>query len=138
AILVEGSSYNRGHLKERLFVEGIKARRCEMCGQDEEWNGRTMSLILDHISGVGNDNRIDNLRIVCPNCAATLDTHCGRAARTERWRACGVCGVEFKARFAAQRFCSQRCGTRWDRGLARPETRKVDRPPYARLKREVA
>jgi hypothetical protein len=35
-----------------------------------------MSLILDHINGINNDNRIENLRIVCPNCNATLDTHC--------------------------------------------------------------
>lgn len=37
-----------------------------------------MSLILDHINGIYNDNRIENLRIVCPNCNATLDTHCGK------------------------------------------------------------
>ena len=37
-----------------------------------------MALILDHINGIGNDHRLENLRIVCPNCAGTLDTHCGR------------------------------------------------------------
>jgi hypothetical protein len=47
-----------------------------MC-QGEEWVGKKMSLILDHINGVNNDNRIEN-RIVCPNCNATLDTHCGK------------------------------------------------------------
>ena len=40
------------------------------------WTGKKMSLILDHINGKHNDNRIDNLRIVCPNCNATLETHC--------------------------------------------------------------
>jgi hypothetical protein len=41
-----------------------------------------MSLIIDHINGVGDDNRLENLQIVCPNCAATLDTHCGRKNRS--------------------------------------------------------
>ena len=49
-------------------------RRCELCGQTESWRGRTMALILDHVNGVPTDNRLENLRIVCPNCAATLDT----------------------------------------------------------------
>ena len=40
-----------------------------------------MSLILDHINGINNDNRLENLRIVCPNCNATLPTHCGRNKR---------------------------------------------------------
>ena len=47
-----------------------------MCGNDGNWNGSKISLILDHINGVNNDNRLDNLRFVCPNCNATLDTHC--------------------------------------------------------------
>jgi HNH endonuclease len=75
-ILINGSSYGRTHLKERLYKEGIKKRICEECGQTEIWNGRKISLILDHINGVNNDNRLENLRIVCPNCNASLDTHC--------------------------------------------------------------
>ena len=77
-ILTENSSFSRTHLKERLFKEGLKERCCELCGQGEEWQGKKMSLILDHINGVHNDNRIENLRIVCPNCNATLDTHAGK------------------------------------------------------------
>jgi len=76
--LVENSTYSRGHLKERLYKEGLKEKKCEICGQNEIWNGKKMSLILDHKNGVWNDNRIENLRIVCPNCNATLDTHCGK------------------------------------------------------------
>ena len=78
-VLVERSPYPRSKLKQRLYADGLKQRACELCGQGEQWHGARMSLILDHINGVADDNRLENLRIVCPNCAATLDTHCGRA-----------------------------------------------------------
>jgi len=60
-ILVEHSMYSRAHLKDRLFEEGLKRRACELCGQDESWRGGRMALILDHVNGVGDDNRLENL-----------------------------------------------------------------------------
>ena len=138
-VLVEHSSFARGHLKRRLLREGIKPRHCELCGQGEEWRGKRMSLILDHINGVNNDNRLENLRIVCPNCAATLDTHCGRGNRVERERACLLCGTAFEPRRSDHWYCRPACGQRRSGPKGpRPDTRKVDRPPYARLKREIA
>lgn len=77
-ILVKDSIVSRKTIKERLYREGLKKHECELCGQGEEWRGKKMSLILDHKNGVYNDNRLENLRIVCPNCNATLDTHCGK------------------------------------------------------------
>lgn len=77
-VLVEHSTYNRTDLKRRLYKAGLKKHECELCGQGEEWKGKKMGLILDHINGISNDNRLENLRIVCPNCNATLDTHCGK------------------------------------------------------------
>lgn len=135
-ILVESSSYSRGHLKERLYREGVKERACELCGQGEMWRGRRMALILDHINGVANDHRLENLRIVCPNCAATLDTHCGRQNRQRR--VCAHCGEEYWPSHRRQRFCSRRCSRRAPpNGGPRPHTRKVPRPPYPQLLREV-
>ncbi len=98
-----------------------------------------MALILDHVNGVANDNRLENLQIVCPNCAATLDTHCGRQNRLERNpRACLHCGGEFWPGYASQRYCSRYCGVRRKGdGRARPERRKVSRPPYTHLVREI-
>jgi hypothetical protein len=79
-ILIENSNYDRTELKKRLYKEGLKERCCEMpgCNQGELWMGKKISLILDHINGVYNDNRIENLRIVCPNCNAALPTHAGK------------------------------------------------------------
>lgn len=141
-VLVVGSTYSRGKLKERLFSEGLKERHCEQCGQGELWRGRLMSLILDHINGVPDDNRIENLQVVCPNCAATLDTHCGRKNRREPVRrSCKRCGKEFTAKYRTHRYCSRSCGVRWDRtrlrGRPHLSERKVQRPPYEQLLEEI-
>lgn len=78
-ILIENSLYGNTHsLKNRLYKEGLKRPICEKCGQDENWYGEKISLILDHINGIHNDNRLENLRILCPNCNATLPTHGGK------------------------------------------------------------
>jgi len=83
-ILTSGSTYtDTTKLKNRLYKEGLKQPICEKCEQDEWWNGEKMSLILDHINGVRDDNRLENLRIVCPNCNATLPTHCGKNKKSK-------------------------------------------------------
>jgi hypothetical protein len=63
-VLVEGSSFSRVQLKQRLYAEGLKQPVCEMCGQGELWRGRRLSLsrrlslILDHGNGVSDDHRV--------------------------------------------------------------------------------
>jgi len=149
AVLVERSTYSRNHLKRRLLAEGLKKPQCELCGLGEMWRGRPMSMILDHVNGVRDDHRLENLRMVCPNCAATLDTHCGRRNRIERaMRQCLRCEKTFVPAYARQRYCSRSCGVRWDRsalrgrraglrGVPAPRARKVERPPYKRLLKEI-
>jgi hypothetical protein len=137
-LLVAGRYAKSSSLKERLYDAGLKARRCELCGQGEEWRGRRMSLILDHVNGVRDDNRLENLRIVCPNCNATLDTHCGRNATLLADRECAHCRNRFRPKSGRQRYCSRACGSRWDRrGGPRPSLRRVERPPFEQLRAEI-
>jgi hypothetical protein len=138
--MVENSTYSRGTLKERLFASGLKQRACEECGQGETWRGRRIALVLDHINGISNDHRLENLRVVCPNCAAALDTHCGR--NLPRERKCPSCGGAFAPRHIRHRYCSPACwgveaGLRYE-GTTHPETRKVERPSYEQLLKDVS
>lgn len=78
-VLVENSTYtNRNFLKKRLIKEGVLRNECACCGMKAEWNGKPLVLILDHANGLPNDNRVQNLRLLCPNCNSQTDTFAGR------------------------------------------------------------
>ena len=77
--LVPGSTVNRQHLKRRLIAAGLKSAACEECGLTE-WRGRPLSLELHHRNGVRNDNRLENLAILCPNCHSQTENFGGRNA----------------------------------------------------------
>jgi hypothetical protein len=81
-ILVRDSDYGSTHwLRKRLIQEGRKEARCEGCGL-AEWREQPMPLQLDHVNGDRTDHRIENLRVLCPNCHAQTDTWCGKNVGT--------------------------------------------------------
>lgn len=123
-ILVENSPYDRSTLKRRLYESDLKKSVCEICGQDENWKGTKISLILDHINGVNNDNRLENLRIVCPNCNAGLDTFAGRNIKSRKPKC--ECGnvISYKSKKCRTCHCLS--------------TRKVEIPPIDKLILEVS
>lgn len=77
-ILVLGSLYQSHKLKKLLFSRGIKNRECELCGWAERSIDGRIPVELDHINGIHTDNRLENLRILCPNCHSLQPTHRGR------------------------------------------------------------
>ncbi len=78
-VLVECSTYsNSARLKIRLLRRGLLRNECYVCGILATWQDQPLSLQLDHLNGVHNDHRIENLRLLCPNCHSQTVTFCGR------------------------------------------------------------
>lgn len=93
-ILVQGRPVNGAKLKQRLFKAGLLENRCSECGIST-WRGRTLVLQIDHINGAHDDNRLENLRILCPNCHSQTPTwgtgnRQYRAEKPTRVCACGT------------------------------------------------
>lgn len=65
------------YLKERLIKAGLKERKCEACKRTE-WEGQPIPTELHHKDGNHNNNSLDNLQILCPNCHSLTDSYRGR------------------------------------------------------------
>lgn len=121
-IFKEQSMVGRGTLKRRILSDNLIKYECCFCGNNGEWLNKKISLILDHINGVNNDNRLENLRFLCPNCNSSLDTHCK-----------GSKGYELKNKIKEKEEHSKN-----NRKKDRVHTRKVERPPIDVLLNDVA
>lgn len=75
-IFIENSSTSRTTIKKRILKDNLLEYKCFKCNQNGYWNGEELVLILDHINGINNDNRLKNLRLACPNCNSQLPTYC--------------------------------------------------------------
>lgn len=121
-IFIENSTANQKTLRNWYLKGNYTEYKCSICGQEPFWNGKEMSLILDHINGTNNDDRLENLRWVCPNCNSQLSTTGGRNIKKEKkYNYCIDCGKEVSNK-------AQRCM----KCLAKIKTIPLDEMPITR------
>lgn len=88
-VFCEHSTYiSNANIKPRLLELGMDYK-CSECGIGDLYNNKKISLQLDHINGINNDNRLDNLRFLCPNCHSQTDTFSGKRHRKKYLCECG-------------------------------------------------
>lgn len=101
-ILVANSTYaNSGYLKARLLKAGLLENACYICGQQPIWKKRKLVMVIDHINGKNRDHRIENLRLLCPNCNSQQATFAGRNRKINRiatTNKCRICGKRLTGR----------------------------------------
>ncbi len=80
---IMAKSKSRRTIKKRLLEAGILENRCDECGLSE-WRGRPLSVQIDHRNGVNDDHRVENLRMLCPNCHSQTETYGGKNRKRKR------------------------------------------------------
>lgn len=118
SVMIKNSTYRIRSLKRRLIKDGILKNKCAICDIDPIWNGKVLVLRLDHINGINNDNRLVNLRLICPNCDSQTDTYGTRNIRNRKPKnRCSMCLKEISKKGKICSGCLGLC----NRKVARPE-----------------
>lgn len=77
-VFIEDSTASQSTLRKFYYNNDYSEYKCAICGLLPEWNGQILTLRLDHINGKNRDNRVENLRWICPNCDSQLSTYGAR------------------------------------------------------------
>jgi len=104
---VENSKVDRGTIKKKIRNRNLIEYRCKLCEVGPEWNGKELSLELDHINQVNNDNRLENLRFLCPNCHSQVTNEHRVSCRVSNTNFC-KCGTVKNRKSMRCRSCSCR------------------------------
>lgn len=94
--LIYPSRRTRSSIKKYLVKFDLLEYKCAECGIKEKWNGKKISLQLDYINGINNDNRLENLRFLCPNCHSQTPNFAGKSLKKQY--SCKQCGGNKKTK----------------------------------------
>jgi 5-methylcytosine-specific restriction endonuclease McrA len=93
-MMIENSHFSRKTLRTKILKESTIEYKCQKCGNDGMWNGEKITLQLEHINGINNDHRIENLLFLCPNCHSQTKTYGGRNASMKKRVSFCSCGKQ--------------------------------------------
>jgi len=97
-------------LKKKILNNNLKEYKCKICNNEGKWQGKKLSLQLDHINGNNTDNRLENLRFLCPNCHSQTDTYSGKISsikKKEHMLTCEFCKKHFFATNKKRKYCDK-------------------------------
>jgi Zn finger protein HypA/HybF involved in hydrogenase expression len=87
------SKHNRTNIKQRIINDNLIPYICRDCNNEGVWNNKKISLQLEHINGVNDDYRLENLCFLCPNCHSQTETFAGKNSKQKQVnRFCERCG----------------------------------------------
>ena len=124
-VFCKDSKVNQSTLRARYLKGGYSPYICSICGIST-WNGQELHLRLDHINGDNHDNRIENLRWLCPNCDSQQDTFCGRNIKNRpkiKQKYCIDCGKPLSKQSKNARRCME-CYAKYQRKVKERPTKE--------------
>ena len=120
-------------LKERLLNEGLKTNKCEKCGLSE-WNGMPLVIQLHHIDGNRNNNSLDNLEMLCPNCHSQTENYCGNSNKQAKQKYyCPDCGREISKNATRCLSCASKFRGQTKFNLSKEELQSLLDQGYSRI-----
>lgn len=134
-IFIENSTADQSVLRRWYKAGDYTKYECSICGQLPVWNGKELTLILDHINGKNHDDRIGNLRWVCPNCNQQLDTTGSRNIKNTIENNCIDCGKQISKKAIRCITCSAQSHTSTELSfLSRDELKNLIRTtPFTKI-----
>ena len=135
-IFITNSTATQAVLRRWYLKGNYTEYKCSICGMPPEWHGQSLTLILDHINGTNNDNRVENLRWVCPNCNQQLETTGYKKMRvkTRKEHKCLDCGTIISKSATRCLSCENKNRSKIEEKITREELKQLIRStPFTKI-----